>query len=79
MKDAYLAKGFGRRPLYPIGSSFTGDGIMSDLGLSGAFLNTAGYSRQNSLVNLKFHPVPQWAAVEVLARVVRTNSRGNRG
>ena len=61
-------------PFTLFGSSFTGDGIMSDLGLGGAFLKMPVIPHQNSLVNLKFHPVPKWPMVELLARVVRTNS-----
>jgi DNA-binding NtrC family response regulator len=63
-------------PFTLFGSSLTGEGIMSDLGLGGAFLKLPLDPDLNSLVNLKFHPVPQWEAVEVLARVVRTNSEG---
>ena len=49
---------------------------MSNLGLGGAFLKLPIVPNQNSLVNLKCHSIPKLATVEVLGRVVRTNSEG---
>jgi two-component system, NtrC family, response regulator len=63
-------------PFTLFGSSFTGDGIMSDLGLGGAFLKLPVIPHQISLVNLKCHSIPKLATVEVLGRVARTNSEG---
>lgn len=63
-------------PVTLFGPSFTGDGIMSDLGLGGASLKLPVMPSQDSIVNLKFQPVPKWETVETLARVVRTHPEG---
>jgi two-component system, NtrC family, response regulator len=63
-------------PFTLFGSSLIGDGITSDLGLGGAFLKLPVIPKQNSLVNLKFHPVPKMGVVELLGRVAHTNSEG---